>query len=120
MFHKMKLYADYFELVKLNKKKYEIRLNDDKRKNILVGDIIKFSNFSLPKETIFVKVKRIQYYSSFANLFNHVPLKLIGFPEKSIDEVFKKIYSIYSKEDERKFGVILMEIETIQSTKYII
>ena len=120
MFHKMKLYADYFELVKSNEKKYEIRLNDDKRKNVQVGDIIKFSNFSLPKEAIFVEVKSIQYYFSFANLFNHVPMKLIGLPDRSIDEAISKIYSIYSKEDERKFGVILMEIETIQSTKYII
>ncbi len=42
MEHIMKLYESSFNDLKLGKKKREYRLNDDKRKLVKVGDIIKF------------------------------------------------------------------------------
>ena len=42
MIHIMKLKEQYFNYIKYGTKKYEIRLNDEKRKNIKRGDFIEF------------------------------------------------------------------------------
>ena len=41
MLHEMKLQDQYFDMVKSGAKIYEGRLNDEKRKLINVGDVIK-------------------------------------------------------------------------------
>lgn len=42
--HELRLDDEYFSLLKECKKVYEMRINDDKRKGIHVGDLIKFHN----------------------------------------------------------------------------
>ena len=52
MIHEMKLREVYFNLIKEGKKIYEIRLNDEKRQQIDVGDYIVFQNQSNTNECI--------------------------------------------------------------------
>ena len=42
MIHKMKLQAKYFDFMHRGTKRLEIRLNDEKRQLIKIGDIIEF------------------------------------------------------------------------------
>jgi ASC-1-like (ASCH) protein len=42
MLHRMGLYGEYFQSIIDEKKKIEVRLNDDKRRKIQVGDMIEF------------------------------------------------------------------------------
>ena len=44
MIYKMKLYSDSFEKIKFGSKTIEMRLNDEKRKAIKIGDFIEFTN----------------------------------------------------------------------------
>mgnify|MGYP001642373722 CR=1 FL=1 len=47
MLHEMKLQAEYYNFILNGTKRIEIRLNDEKRQKIKIGDSIKFhKNFS--------------------------------------------------------------------------
>jgi len=56
MEHQMKLNESPFEKIRSGEKIIEIRLYDDKRKNINIGDIIIFSKLPDLKEILSVKV----------------------------------------------------------------
>ena len=43
MEHEMKLQPEYFDFILNGTKRIEIRLNDEKRQQIKIGDTIKFS-----------------------------------------------------------------------------
>ena len=55
----MKLNPKYFEYMKNGTKEVEIRLNDDKRKNIKIGDEIIFQKEPELKEELCTKVEFI-------------------------------------------------------------
>lgn len=59
MIHDMKLKAIYFDKIKTGEKIYEIRLNDEKRKLINVGDVLIFNKEPELKEKIATEVKAI-------------------------------------------------------------
>lgn len=44
MTHKMNLQDKYFDFIKNGTKRIELRLNDEKRQQIKIGDSIEFSN----------------------------------------------------------------------------
>ena len=44
MKHQMGLYDKYFDSIKKDTKEIEVRLNDEKRRKIKVGDMIEFVN----------------------------------------------------------------------------
>ncbi len=54
--HRMHLYKEPFEMIKSGKKKIEIRLNDEKRQKLKIGDTIVFSKLPDCKDKIEVKV----------------------------------------------------------------
>lgn len=54
MVRKMKLNTAPFELIRSGKKIFELRLYDDKRRKLEIGDTIIFSNVSEPEEQIAV------------------------------------------------------------------
>lgn len=64
MEHMMKLNAQAFERIKQGKKKREYRINDDKRKQVRVGDIIIFQKLPELEETIKVEVTNIYRYDN--------------------------------------------------------
>jgi len=61
MKHEMKLHDDPFQLIKLGTKTIELRLLDEKRSLINIGDSIEFTN-RLTNEKIIVMVKGLHKY----------------------------------------------------------
>ncbi len=113
MKHDMKLKAIYFDKIKTGEKIYEIRLNDEKRRLINVGDVLIFNKEPELKEKIATEVKELVYFNSFEELLNTLPVEKIGF--KSMDkQSIKDVYcQFYSKEDENKYGVVAIKVQVI-------
>mgnify|MGYP004553207513 FL=1 len=59
MEHIMKLFESDFDNLKSGKKKREYRLNDDKRKQVRIGDTIRFLKLPNLEEEFVVDVKNI-------------------------------------------------------------
>lgn len=111
MVHEMKLKAVYFNLIKSGEKIYEIRLNDEKRKLIKVGDIVLFKKEPELSETLQTEVEDLIYFSSFAELLETLPLDKIGFAGEKVENVRNIYHSFYSSEDEKKYGVLSIKVK---------
>ncbi len=87
MEHEMKLNSDSFERMKSGFKRTEVRLNDDKRKKVKVGDIIIFSKRPELKERLKARV--------------------IGRKEVKTHLGMDRYYS---KEEQDKYGFVIFEL----------
>lgn len=113
MIHEMNLRSIYFDKIKVGEKIYEIRLNDEKRKLIDVGDVIVFKREPEKTETLKTVVKDLIYFDSFIEMSTTLPLEKVGFENKPLEEVVKIYHQFYSEEQEQKYGVLAIKVEVI-------
>ncbi|ANP70896.1 ASCH domain-containing protein [Clostridium tyrobutyricum] len=102
----MKLRSEEFSSVKYNNKIMEVRLNDEKRRKINVGDKIIFYRLPELTESVLVKVKRIYKFLTFKELYDRFPSSYFGYGNLDIYQILNKIYSIYSPRQEKEKGVV--------------
>lgn len=108
----MKLNHWAFEQISNGSKTYEIRLYDEKRREIEVGDNIVFSELPLLENKVEVKVFNILIADSFEKLFTMFDPVLAGWKEEdSPTKCSTDMSKYYSKEDQQKYGVVAIEIE---------
>ena len=112
MKHEMKLNNTPFINIKNGTKTIELRLNDEKRRLLKKDDLIEFTNRET-NEKIIVKIINIYKYPSFEELYNHFDKVSMGY---KIDEVAnpKDMEIYYSKEEQDKYGVLAIEINTVK------
>lgn len=111
MIHYMKLKDVPFEKIKAGKKTVELRLYDDKRRKINIGDTIIFSNILSENNKLAVIVKDLYIYKSFRDLFKKISPKECGNPsDESIEYAVEHMREYYSLEDEQRYGVIGIKI----------
>lgn len=71
----MGLYGEYFQSIIEGKKKVEVRLNDERRRKINVGDTIEFIKVPQQDETLKVHVTGIRKYDTFEEMYEDIPFK---------------------------------------------
>ncbi|MCI5702626.1 MAG: ASCH domain-containing protein [Bacilli bacterium] len=111
MKHEMKLNNEPFECIKNGTKTIELRLNDEKRKLLTVGDYIEFTN-RVTNEKLLVEVIDLFKYNSFEELYKHFNKIEMGY---SINEEAnpKDMENYYSKEEQEKYGVLGIKIKKL-------
>ena len=109
MEHKMKLQDGPFKAIKNGFKTIELRLYDEKRKLVKIGDTIEFTNV-LNNEKINVQVTNLHLYSSFEELYKHFDKISLGYNEEDVAS-YKDMELYYSKEEQSKYGVVGIEIK---------
>lgn len=109
--HEMRLNDEPFILIKNGSKTIELRLNDEKRRQIKVGDTITFTNRS-NNEQISVVVINLHKYDSFEELYKNFDKISMGYKENEI-AVPKDMELYYSKEEQDKYGVVGIEIKLL-------
>lgn len=107
--HKMNLYPDAFELIENGSKKVEMRLNDEKRQKLTIGDLVIFTNTET-KEEIIVEVIDLKAFKSFSELYSSYEKTAIGYKK---DEAANPndMLDYYSQEQINKYGVLAIEIK---------
>ena len=109
--HELHLHDGPFNLIKSGTKTIEMRLWDEKRKIIKVGDIIEFTNRST-KEKIKAKVKALYNYSNFDELYKHFDKISLGYGiDEEADPHDMDIY--YPLDKQKELGVVAIEIELV-------
>ncbi len=110
----MKLNESPFERIKSGRKIIEIRLFDEKRQKLKVGDTIQFSKLLKLKEKISVEIIGLLRYKTFSELVADFPITYFGYADNFNKEDFvNSIYTIYSKEEEKRYGVLGIKIRLI-------
>lgn len=110
----MKLYEKHFNNIKNKTKKIEVRLFDEKRRKLKVGDIISFVKLPGPDEKISVKVKGLSIFGSFHSLYSTFDAELFAHPKDiTVEGQIERKRVIYSEEDEKRHGVLGIHLEFI-------
>ena len=110
MIHKMNLHPQPFEMISEGKKTIELRLLDEKRKQIAVGDSLVFTNTESGKELRCV-VNKLHCFANFAELYAALPLDKCGYlPEELSAARPEDMELYYSPEKQRQYGVVGIEI----------
>lgn len=112
--HEMRIEAAAFERIKKGIKILEIRLYDDKRRKIKIGDTIQY--FKLPEEaeSIECKVEALFIYSNFSDLMSDIQTSWIGYEEQDRAYLRESMYMYYTREAEAKYGVIGIKISYLK------
>jgi len=110
MIHVMKLKEQYFECIKNGKKEYEIRLNDEKRRKIKIGDFIEFQKEPYLDDKIIVMVEDLIYYKNFNELLNNINIKFLAPSFVSKEMLSLDLERFYSKEKQNKYGVVAIKL----------
>lgn len=114
MTHEMNLHDAPFDMILNGKKTYELRLYDEKRRNIKVGDEILFTRSRGGEDSMRCLVVGLHLFSSFTELYNSLPLLKCGYTEEDIDTAHSSDMDIYySKERQASYGVVAIEIKLI-------
>ena len=109
--HRMKLNPTPFEMIKSGEKTIELRLFDEKRRQIAVGDEIIFTS-NATGETLTKKVAALHTFASFAELYDVLPLLKCGYTQADVGTAAPEdMESYYSKEEQAKYGVLGIELE---------
>lgn len=110
----MKLHSGPFALIKNGTKTIELRLNDEKRQRIHVGDTITFTNTVDTTEQITVTVQKLHKFSSFAELYRSLPLEKCGYLPSELESAsHSDMDAYYSPEEQERYGVLGIEITLI-------
>lgn len=110
MHHEMKLYGDSFAKMTKGSKKSELRLNDEKRQLLHVGDTIEFCNTLNQGETVQVEITYLNTYPNFTELFEGVKQ---DYPSWEKEPFIQGMYQYYSPEDEKKYGALEIGIRLL-------
>ena len=112
MIHKMKLKDKPFKSIKAGTKTIELRLYDEKRKLLNVGDVIEFTNIDT-KEVIKVEILQLHRFNNFDDLYKHFNKISMGY---EVNEVANPsdMEEYYSKEEQQEYGVVGIEIKVLK------
>ena len=113
MIYRMKLQNEPFNQIQLGTKEIEIRLNDEKRKIFEINDYIEFTNIST-LEIMFVKITNLYHFKNFEDLFNNFDNSILGCGS------YEEMYKYYSREEEKKSGVLGIEIKVLPKVNQVI
>lgn len=113
MNHVMKLKSRYFDYMKNGTKRIEIRLNDEKRKLIKVGDTITFLKDPELTDKINTKVIELLKYDNFDDMFNDMDISLLADKSMSKEELINVLEEFYTKERQKEYGVLGIRIELL-------
>ena len=113
MVHKMKLQPKYFDYIKYGTKRIELRLYDEKRKNIQLDDEIIFLKEPEQTESIKTKVVALLRYKSFADLLDDFDISVLADNSLNKEELLKILQDFYSIEEQLEFGVLGIKIEIV-------
>ncbi|MBR2998061.1 MAG: ASCH domain-containing protein [Bacilli bacterium] len=111
MIHEMKLQPEYYDYILNGTKRIEIRLFDEKRQKIKIGDTIKFLKEPELNESFEVKVVDLLRYNSFEEMFNYYDISVLADNSMTKEELLSVLEQFYTKEEQEKYGVLGIKIE---------
>lgn len=112
MKHTMRLNDGPFEMIKSGEKTMELRLYDEKRRLIRVGDEIEFVHESDAARSLLCRVIALHRFSSFEELYKSLPLLKCGYTGADVETASPSDMTLYySAERQARYGVVGIEIE---------
>ena len=107
----MKLQTEMYDKIKSGKKYYEVRVFDEKRQKVKVGDTIVFKKLPELIDGVVTKVVDVMRFESFEQMARVLSLEAVGFENKDAIDISKYYRNYYTEEEEKQFGVVAFRLE---------
>lgn len=109
--HQMNLQSKYFDFIKNGTKRIELRLYDEKRQQIKLGDSIEFSKSE--NEKFKVRVIGLLLYETFSDLFNDFNISVLADQSMTKQELLNVLQEFYTPEKQAQYGVLGIRLELL-------
>lgn len=113
MEHKIKLQPQYYNYILNGTKRIEIRLYDEKRQQIKIGDTIIFLKEPDLNESFKAKVTDLLRYNSFEDMFKDFDTSILSDKSMTKKDLINVLEQFYTKEKQKQYGVLGIRIELI-------
>ena len=113
MEHEMKLQPEYYNFILNGTKRIEIRLFDEKRQQIKIGDTIKFLKEPELNESFKARVVGLLRYNSFEDMFKDFDISVLSDKSMTKEELISVLEQFYTKEKQEQYGVLRIRIELL-------
>ncbi|MBQ8056732.1 MAG: ASCH domain-containing protein [Ruminococcus sp.] len=107
----MNLWHDPFEMIKAGTKTIEMRLYDEKRSKIAVGDVIVFTDADNGEE-LECSVLNLYRYANFDEMYQNHDKVSIGYKSDEL-ALPSDMLQYYSEEQIEKYGAVGIEINVL-------
>lgn len=104
--HKMRLINSAYYCILNDLKDIELRLYDEKRQLLKIGDYIEFTNIDTDEKMI-VEIKNLYVRKSFKELFDEFDIKRFGFIDNEDASIMN---NFYTEEEQKKYKAVGIEI----------
>lgn len=112
--HEMSLRPKPFEAIASGAKRYELRLHDEKRREIKIGDEVLFT--CMPDERrVLTRVIGLHPFADFAALYAALPLTECGYTKDNVHRADPHdMEAYYPPEKQARYGVLAIELERVR------
>lgn len=114
--HQLSVREPYYHLLKSGVKTVELRLWDEKRQKIQVGDTIVFLKAENPHDSFSATVISLIHARSFRELSEMISPQSAGFSNR--EALVKTMRSIYTLDAQEKTGVVGIQIQKTVGAPY--
>ena len=109
--HEMNLQPKYFDFIKDGTKRIELRLFDEKRQQIQLGDTIEFAKSE--DEKFQAQVIGLLRYNSFQDLFEDFDISILADASMTKQELLDVLSEFYTPEKQAQYGVIGIRLKLL-------
>ena len=114
MLHEMTLFPKPYASIASGQKTIELRLYDEKRQSIQIGDQTRFTNSEDASKSTLCEVVQLHVFESFAELYETLPLLKCGYTSEDVDNAHPDdMLTYYSKEKQAQYGVVGIELKLL-------
>lgn len=111
--HSMTLTKKFFDKIKDSKKTVEMRLLDEKRSRISIGDTVNFSCVQDPEDFFTVRVTGLYKYTGFSQLALDFKPAELGYSLSQIEDLPYDMELIYGESKIKEYGALAIRISHI-------
>lgn len=112
---RMGLQPKYYDFLESGTKRIELRLYDEKRRAIEIGDVIEFAKSETEK--LRAEVVGLLRYGSFRDLFEDFPVEILADESMTKEELLRDLEEFYTPEKQAEFGVVGIRIKLLQNSR---
>ena len=104
---------DLFEVVQNGTKNVEVRVNDEKRRRLKIGDKITFLRRPLEDKSMEAVVEDLVYYDNFEELVKDYTMEEIYLSGYTKEYFLNLLKRFYSDEEIKEYGVVAIRFKKI-------
>lgn len=113
MQHQLKLQPQYFDFIQHGTKRIELRLYDEKRQRLHIGDTLTFVKEPARTATLTARVVGLLHYRTFADLFADFDIAVLADKSMTKEALLAELSKFYPPEEQARYSVVGIKIELL-------